>query len=291
MWYYAFYAGLIATLGALAFQLLRLAASVTMRQAVGATSAGSVTLTAPGEAPAWAGRLATFLTWVAIAALTLMLVFRTAATGRPPLGNLWEYLAAFGWGTLLVYAIFERHYRHPAIAVVALLLAATLLIVPEFLFSSAITPLVPALQNNRLLAIHVAVTLLSYSVTGVAFVAAVLYLVQAHGRRLAALPSLDVLDELGYRAVIVAFPLLAAGIALGAYWGNIAWGRYWGWDPKETTALISLLALAGYLHARGLAKWQGRRAAWLIVASFAVIIFNIFAVNFWIAGLHSYAGS
>jgi cytochrome c-type biogenesis protein CcsB len=291
MWYYAFYAGLTATLGALAFQFIRLIVMAVARRTVAASSAGNVTLTAPGEAPAWAGRLATFLTWVAVASLTLMLVFRTAATGRPPLGNLWEYMAAFGWGTLAFFALFERRYRQPALGAVALLLAATLLIVPELLFSSEIAPLVPALQNNRLLAIHVAVTLLSYSVIGVAFMAAVLYLVQAHGRRLAALPTLDVLDDLGYRAVIVGFPLLAAGIALGAYWGNIAWGRYWGWDPKETTALITWLALAGYLHARGLAKWQGRRAAWLIVLSFAVIIFNLFAVNFWIAGLHSYAGS
>ncbi|MGH2598365.1 MAG: c-type cytochrome biogenesis protein CcsB [Dehalococcoidia bacterium] len=291
MWYYAFYAGLIATLGALVFQLVRLGAMAMMRRTVAATSAGSVTLATTGEAPPWAGRLATFLTWVAVVCLSLSLLFRVIATGRPPYSNMWEFLVAFGWVGLLTYALFSRRYPHPAIGAAALLLVTALLVVPEVLFSSAISPLVPALQNNRLLGIHVALLLLAYGVLGIAFAAAVLYLVQAHGRRLAALPSLDTLDDLGYRAVIVGFPLLAAGVALGAYWGNIAWGRYWGWDPKETTALVTWLMFAGYLHARGLARWRGKRAAWLIVLGFAVIIFNIFAVNFWIAGLHSYAGA
>jgi cytochrome c-type biogenesis protein CcsB len=98
-----------------------------------------------------------------------------------------------------------------------------------------------------------------------------------------------VLDDVTYKAVVAGFPILGLGIALGAYWGNIAWGRYWGWDPKETTALVTWLVFAGYLHARSLAQWRGTRAAWLVIVGFAIIIFNIFAVNFWIAGLHSYA--
>lgn len=289
MWYYTFYAGLLAVVGALAFQLVRLGAAAVVRRQVAMTSAGPVTLTVPGEAPAWAGQFATFLTRTGSVFLTLMLVFRVMATGRPPYSNMWEYLVAFGWGTLAFYAVFERRYRHPAVGTAALLLVTSLLVAPELLFSSRISPLVPALQNNRLLALHVALMLLSYSVLGVAFAAAVLYLVRSSAPALTALPSLDTLDELGHRAVLVGFPVLAAGIALGAYWGNIAWGRYWGWDPKETTALVTWLVFAGYMHARGLAKWRGRRAAWLIVAGFALIIFNIFAVNFWIAGLHSYA--
>ena len=291
MWYYAFYAGLIAVVGALGLQLVGLAAAMLGSRAVAATSAGNVTVTMPGAPPAWAGRLASFLTWTGVVSLALMLVFRTIATGHPPYSNMWEYLTAFGAITLACYAILARRERHPALGASALALAAVLLILPEIFFSSSISPLVPALQNNRLLAIHVALMLLSYAVLGVAFAAALLYLAQAHGRRLAALPSLDTLDDLSHRAVIVGFPILAAGIALGAYWGNIAWGRYWGWDPKETTALVTWLLFAAYLHTRGLAKWRGVRAAWLVVIGFAAIVFNIFAVNFWIAGLHSYAGS
>lgn len=290
MWYYTFYAGLIAVVGALVFQFARLALSGATVRAVASTSAGNVTIAAPLDPPAWPERLASFLERAGLAFLTLSLVLRIIATGRPPYSNMWEYMVAFGWGTLAFSIAFERRYRHPAIGAAALVLVTTLLVVPEALFSSRVSPLVPALQNNRLLALHVALMLLSYSVLGVAFVAAVLYLLQSYGRRFAGLPALDALDDLASRAVMVGFPLLAAGVALGAYWGNIAWGRYWGWDPKETTALVTWLVFAGYLHARGLAKWRGRRAAWLIVAGFAVIVFNIFAVNFWIAGLHSYAG-
>ncbi len=89
----------------------------------------------------------------------------------------------------------------------------------------------------------------------------------------------------------IGFPLLGLGLALGAYWGNIAWGRYWGWDPKETTALVTWLIFAGFLHARSIAGWRGRRAAAIVVVGWLMIVFNIFVVNFWIAGLHSYAGS
>ena len=289
MWYYAFYAGVIAVLGALACQFVQLIGTVALRRVVAATSAGTVTLTAPREASAWPGKLASFLTYTALAFLTLMLGLRVLATGRPPYTNMWEYLVAFGWGTLLCHTVLARRSPHPAIGVVGLALSATLLVLPEFVFSSRISPLMPALQNNRLLAIHVALMLLSYSALAVAFGAALLYLWQSSRLRIAALPGTDVLDDLAYRAVLAGFPVLAAGIALGAYWASLAWGRYWGWDPKETTALVTWLVFAAYLHMRSLAKWRGTRAAWLVVVGFGSIIFNIFAVNFWIAGLHSYA--
>src|SRR5215211_6731130 len=232
---------------------------VVRRQAM--TNAGTITLTDSQPASALWGRLASWLSYGAGAALVLMLVARTIATGHPPYTNMFEYLSAFGAGILVADAAF----------------------------SSEVKPLMPALQNNRLLGIHVASMLISYSILGVAFVGAALYLVQDGGARLSWLPSGRALDDLTYKAVVAGFPILGLGIALGAYWGNIAWGRYWGWDPKETTALVTWLVFAGYLHARSLAKWRGSRAAWLVVIGFGVIVFNIFAVNFWISGLHSYA--
>ncbi len=90
--------------------------------------------------------------------------------------------------------------------------------------------------------------------------------------------------------MLVGFPLLTLGIALGAYWANSAWGRYWGWDPKETSALLTWFVYAGYLHARGLRGWEGKRAAYLLVVGFGAVLFTYFAVNFLISGLHSYAG-
>jgi ABC-type transport system involved in cytochrome c biogenesis permease subunit len=92
--------------------------------------------------------------------------------------------------------------------------------------------------------------------------------------------------------VLLGFPMLALGIALGAYWGNEAWGRYWGWDAKETSALVTWLIYAGYLHARNLRGWRGTRAAWLLVVGFAAVLFTYFVVNLvpWIPGLHTYSG-
>src|SRR5581483_8965865 len=136
----------------------------------------------------------------------------------------------------------------------------------------------------RLLAIHVASMLTSYSIIGVAGMASVLYLIQGEGNRFERLPRAATLNDLTYRCMVVGFPILGLGIALGAYWGNIAWGRYWGWEPKETTALVTWLVFAGYLHARSLGGWRGKRAAGIVMVGFALIFFNIFIVNFFIAG-------
>lgn len=289
MWYYTFYAGLLAVLGALGFQAVRLLAAAVVYRRVAATEIGTVSMSTRGDEPVWAGRLATFLTRMGVAFLLLSLVFRVIATQRPPYTNMWEYLVSFGAVTLTFYAIFERRYRHPALDAVALLTVAALLVVPELAFTSAIMPLVPALQANRLLAIHVALMLVSYSALAIAFSGSVLFLAQGSRNRFGALPTRDVLDDVIYRGVLVGFPTMALGIALGAYWGSLAWGRYWGWDPKETTALVTWLVFAGYMHTRALAKWRGTRSAVLVLIGFGLIIFNIFAVNFWIKGLHSYA--
>ncbi len=253
------------------------------------TNAGTITVSESQPPAAFWGRLGSWLSLAAGATLVLMLVARTIATGHPPYSNMFEYLSAFGAGVVIAAIVFERRTGGSRVGVFAMPLALALFLVADAAFSSEIRPLVPALQNNRLLGIHVASMLVSYSILGVAFVTAALYLIQDGRSRFSWLPSCAVLDEVTYKAVVAGFPILGLGIALGAYWGNIAWGRYWGWDPKETTALVTWLVFAGYLHARSLGQWRGKRSAWLVLLGFAVIIFNIFAVNFWIAGLHSYA--
>ncbi len=107
---------------------------------------------------------------------------------------------------------------------------------------------------------------------------------------LAKLPSLATLDRIAYRTAIVAFPVYTFAIIAGAMWAEVAWGRYWGWDPKETVAFVSWVFYAGYLHARATAGWRGVRAAWISVLGFATIVFNLFFVNMVVSGLHSYAG-
>ena len=104
------------------------------------------------------------------------------------------------------------------------------------------------------------------------------------------LPSLATLDRIAYRTVIVAFPVYTFAVIAGALWAEVAWGRYWGWDPKETCAFVTWVIYAAYLHARSTAGWRGRRAAWISVVGFASIMFNLFFVNMVVSGLHSYAG-
>ncbi|MCH7580844.1 MAG: cytochrome c biogenesis protein CcsA, partial [Chloroflexi bacterium] len=110
------------------------------------------------------------------------------------------------------------------------------------------------------------------------------------GKRFARLPSGERLEEIANRSVLIGFPLLTLGVILGAYWAHSAWSRYWGWDPKETSALVTWLIYAGYLHARNLRGWKGKGSAWLLVIGFGAVLFSYFAVNLWVSGLHSYAG-
>jgi cytochrome c-type biogenesis protein CcsB len=229
---------------------------------------------------------------LALVLLTASVLFRAVAVERPPLGNLWEYTVALGWGIVLFTAVFEAAFKERSLGVVMLPVAVTLMAVSLIFFPSDVSPLVPALQANRILGLHVTTMVLAYSALSISFGAAVLYLVQsdASGRRFSLLPDGETLGEIGYWSVLVGFPLLTLGVALGAYWANSAWGRYWGWDPKETAALLTWFVYAGYLHARSLRGWDGRRAAWLLVVAFGAVMFTYFAVNFVFSGLHSYAG-
>lgn len=104
------------------------------------------------------------------------------------------------------------------------------------------------------------------------------------------LPSTATLDRIAYRTAIVAFPVYTFAVIAGAMWAEVAWGRYWGWDPKETCAFITWVIYAAYLHARSTAGWRGRRAAWISVVGFVSVLFNLFFVNMVVSGLHSYAG-
>jgi len=101
------------------------------------------------------------------------------------------------------------------------------------------------------------------------------------------LPSLRVLDELNYQLIMFGFLFLSAGIITGAVWANSAWGRYWGWDPKETWSLITWFIYATLLHAKMMRGWHGRRIAFLSILGFFAVLFTYFGVNL-LPGLHSY---
>jgi cytochrome c-type biogenesis protein CcsB len=156
--------------------------------------------------------------------------------------------------------------------------------------------LVPALKSPWLV-IHVSTAIISGGVFLLANVisAAYLYLdnMENKGPRKVwadRLPSLDVLDQLSYRLVAFVFPLWTFSVIAGAIWAESAWGRYWGWDPKETWAFITWVAYAAYLHARVTVGWRGRRAAWLCLLAGSTFLFNYVYVNVWGTGKHTYSG-
>ena len=228
----------------------------------------------------------TYFTRLALVFLTACLVFRTIAVGHGPFTNQYEFSVSFGWGMIAAYVYFEHRYHVRTIALLILPITTALLLYALSVGSTA-NPLVPALQNNLLLTIHVAVAIVAYGAFSVSFAAAVLYLIQPEeGRR--GLPKPAVLDEMGYRAVIIGFPLLTMVVVLGAVWAQIAWGTYWSWDPKETASLLTWLVYGAYLHARVARGWVGRRAAWLLLAGFASVLLTFFG-NLFFGGLHSYA--
>jgi cytochrome c-type biogenesis protein CcsB len=157
-------------------------------------------------------------------------------------------------------------------------------------------PLVPALKSTWLV-IHVVAAIISGGVFLLSNVIAGAYLyldsLERKGGRpawLRRLPELEVLDQLSYRLVAFVFPLWTFSVIAGAIWAESAWGRYWGWDPKETWAFITWVAYAAYLHARVTVGWRGRRAAWLCIFAGSTFLFNYVYVNVWGTGKHTYSG-
>jgi cytochrome c-type biogenesis protein CcsB len=218
--------------------------------------------------------------------LTAVLVLRSIAVGHGPFTNQYEFSVAFAWGMVVAYVYFEHRYHVRTIALLVLPIAAGMLLYALSVGATA-NPLVPALQNNLLLTIHVAVAIVAYGAFSISFAAAVLFLTQPEEGR-PGWPKPAVMDEIGYRAVIIGFPLLTLTVVLGAVWAEIAWGSYWSWDPKETASLLTWLVYGAYLHARVARGWVGRRAAWLLVAGFASVLLTFFG-NLFFGGLHSYA--
>ncbi|ADH93172.1 Cytochrome c-type biogenesis protein CcmF [Arcanobacterium haemolyticum] len=223
---------------------------------------------------------------LAFVALTLSMVLRWVATGKVPLANQYEFATSFSWGMLLFQVYFDRQYRVRTLALFTLpVILAMLIYITRLSYEN--DPLMPALQNSPLLTLHVFTAALSYGAAVVGFGAALMYLL-APKVTWRGWPKQELLDEIAYKAVVITFPLLTIMIILGSIWANIAWGRYWAWDPKETAALVTWLIYGAYLHARVVRDWRGTKAAWLLVIGFIAIIFTFFG-NYWFGGLHSYA--
>ncbi len=254
----------------------------------GAVAPAAVAERDPSPGAETVGAIAHGLTWASFLAMAGSLLVRAVIVERGPWGNMYEFSIAFAVGILGGYLFLQRRYPIRTIAFMPLGVALFLVGYAATL-PAAIEPLVPALDNPPLLTIHVAMAMIAYGVLAVSFAAAVGYLVQGEDDRYDWLPSHKVLDDVAYRSVVIGFPIFATMIILGSYWASIAWGRYWGWDPKETSALVTWLIYAVYLHARSQASWKGRPAALILVIGFVAVLFTYFG-NLFFSGLHSYSG-
>lgn len=203
-----------------------------------------------------------------------------------PLSNFYESLVFFSWCLALLTLFFLRRYPEGFLGVVGGLLASLVLAYASLGVDSRIKPLMPALKSNWLL-IHVITCFLGYAAFGLAFGAAILYLVRGWRAR-PRTQAHALSDRLIYRAAVIGFIFLTLGILTGAVWAETAWGRYWSWDPKETASLITWLVYAALLHARLVQGWQGRPIAWLALVGFGAVLFTYFGVSFLLPGLHSY---
>ncbi|MGH3675379.1 MAG: c-type cytochrome biogenesis protein CcsB [Mycobacterium sp.] len=280
------------------------------RPATSSTAAGGVTAdsTIPGavaEKPRRPvderiGGAGLALVYVGIGLLLACIVLRGLATARVPWGNMYEFINLTCFSGLVAAAIVLRRPQYRSLWVFVLVPVLILLTVSgRWLYTNA-APVMPALQSYWL-PIHVSVVSLGSGVFLVAGVASILFLVKmsrwgqpdaggAVAGIVARLPDAQTLDRIAYRTTIFAFPVFGFGVIFGAIWAEEAWGRYWGWDPKETVSFIAWVIYAAYLHARSTAGWRDKKAAWINVAGFVAMVFNLFFINLVTVGLHSYAG-
>src|SRR4051794_7232009 len=245
------------------------------------------------------GRVAVSFTILAFALHLSSVVLRGLSAGRAPWGNMFEFSVT---GALAVTGVFlvllvRRDIRYLGVFVMLPVLLTLGLAVAVLYTDSA--QLVPALKSVWLF-IHVSAAIIASGILTVGFLQTVCYLVQERRERVPAaergpsfmdrLPAAAALDRASYRMHAFAFPIWTFAVIAGAIWAENAWGRYWGWDPKETWAFITWMVYACYLHARATAGWRGRKAAYIALVGYGTFLFNYLVVNIFLVGFHSYAG-
>jgi len=258
---------------------------------LGGTIAYLVYLLSSHERAAWAGRL---LLGAGFCSHGLAFVLRYIEAGHAPVVNLHESLSFFAWLVVGFFLLLRYRYKVEMLGAFVSPLAL-LLVIGAAALPKDILPLPPALRSWWL-PIHVTFAFLGDAIFALAFCAGVTYLIQERlvkSKRVGALsgrlPSLEVLDEVNYRALTIGFPLLTIGIVTGAVWAEYAWGSYWSWDPKETWSLITWLLYAALLHQRLMIGWRGKKAAIMAIVGFGAVLFTFLGVNLLMEGLHTYA--
>ena len=273
-----------------------------------AVGAGGPPVQLPGETvtlttPSRAGRVALGLTCLGWLVHVASVVARGFAAHRVPWGNMYEFSScvALVAVTAFLLLVLRGSVERSLGAFVMLPVVLYLGLAATQLYTAA-GPLVPAL-NSYWIKIHVAAAITASGAFLLSGVIALLFLLRARYDEAAAdgrapgfplslgaqLPEATALDRVSYAVIAFAFPVWTFAIIAGAIWAEAAWGRYWGWDPKETWSFITWVLYAGYLHARATAGWKGRKAAWVAVAAALALVVDYYVVNIFVVGLHSYA--
>jgi cytochrome c-type biogenesis protein CcsB len=241
---------------------------------------------------AWRG-LGYVMAVIALCMLTAILALRALAVQSFSVFGLFESVIFFSWLIIAIYLFVAGRTGNSVNAIFVLPLVVVLLGFAKFI-DSAVRPLPPALRSHWL-GIHVTFCFLGYACFVLAFCFAVLYLWQERelksrkvDRYFFRLPSVGLLDSLGYKAVAFGFIFLSLGLISGSVWAQRAWGSFWSWDPKETWSLITWLIYLVYLHGRLAQGWKGRKSAYIAIAGFVIMFFTYLGVSFLLPGRHSY---
>jgi cytochrome c-type biogenesis protein CcsB len=242
------------------------------------------------------GRIGVMLTIIGFVLSVAGVVLRGFAAGRAPWGNMYEFTISAMVFVVAAYLFVLAKWGMRWLGLPVTLLAAVGNGLAVTVFYVAVAPLVPALHSVWFL-IHIVCAAISGAAFNIGGVASILYLIKKRAENrgtttgyVAKLPDSRRIDAIAYRFNAFAFPLWTFTVAAGSIWAEYAWGRYWGWDPKETWALVTWVIYACYLHARSTAGWRGTRAAVIAIVGLTSFWFNFIGINLLVSGLHSYAG-
>lgn len=236
---------------------------------------------------------ANYLIIIGFALQSVSLLIRTIDLGQVPILNMAEALSFFGWAIAGAYLLINWKFRLAILGAFASPLTFFLVLAGILMIKS--DPNISPIYQSWWLTLHLGTVFGGYGFFGLAFLAALLYLLQEDqikAKRTGAiyrrLPSLNVLDNMNYYCLTIGFPLMTLGIITGAVLAQVAFGTYWRWDPKEVWTLIIWLVYAGLLHQRLTVGWRGRRAAIMSIIGFTLICFTFIGVSIFLPGYHSF---
>lgn len=241
-------------------------------------------------------RLFRYAYWTLIAGFichTIFLGCRYYSLGTAPVLDLKSALSFFSWSIICAYLVFQLRLKLMVLGSFVAPFAAFLMIISSAMpwMTGPVKPIFKSLW----LTVHVGTIFMGNALFSVAFLAAIMYLIQEHfikrkslGSFYSRLPPLASLDSINYYSLIYGFPFLTVGMITGSIYAQFALGTYWQWDPKEVWSLITWLFYAALLHERIAVGWQGRRAAIMSIVCFCILIFSFIGVSLWLGGYHSF---